>query len=177
MSELRPTRRRLLVAALGACGGAALLPLLSGCSDEPERPDPVDLVVRKAAARERKMLARYAATVARHPSLTEQLTVPRANHEAHLVALVGNKARARRSPANDRAEPTPRPGSRMTGSVPPVPASPDDALADLVRAERAASHKALADLLAVPPRLRRLLASVGGAEASHAALLASGGAR
>lgn len=166
------TRRRALAAVLRGCGGVVLLPWLSSCSDEPERPDPVELLVRRSADRERRLLARYEITSERHPGLAGRLAANRADHQSHLEALVGTKATPSARQTGKAGQQTG--GRRRQESRPLVPASPDEALAALVRAEQRAASEVVADLATAPPRLRRLLASVGGAEASHAALLAGG---
>jgi hypothetical protein len=175
VSDLRPSRRRVLAGALrtcaGAAGGSAALPWLSGCSDDPEKPDPLQVLLRQAENRERELLARYAATMRRHPSLAPQLAVPRTNHEEHLRALVGRR-RARTGSGEPGAQAGGRKGDNPEVSV---PESAQEALAALVRAERRAADEAVGALAEAPARLRRLLASLGGSEASHAALLASGG--
>ena len=99
------SRRRVLLGL-----GAALL--VSGCSsalpagDEPlDAPtvDP-DREIRQAAAdAERALLAAYAATVARHPALTERLAVLSAQHDDIWPHSPTHKLRRR-----GRVKPLPR---------------------------------------------------------------------
>ena len=163
------SRRRVLLGL-----GAALL--VSGCSsalpagDEPlDAPtvDP-DREIRQAAAdAERALLAAYAATIARHPALTERLAVLSAQHDEHLAAFSDTQA----------SPPGPSQAATATAITPDtatgVPDDPLAAVAALTAAERAAANRSLDDLDVASQALARLLASVGAAEAAHAALLGS----
>lgn len=165
----QPTRRDVLLGGTRLAAGLGLASVVSACAgDEPERPDPVESLVEKVVGQERALLARYRATAAAHPGLRRDLAPFVRAHEAHLAALVGATPSGSPSPAVGGASPSP------SRSAPPVPATPRDAVAELARAERAASQRRRADVLAAPATLARLLASVGAAEASHHALLAEG---
>jgi hypothetical protein len=160
--------RRRVLAGLGATL------LVSGCSaaprsgDEPvEAPtvDPDEEILRAAADAERALLAAYGATIARHPTLTERLAVFSAHHGEHLAAFTN----APPSPSGPIQSATANPidPAAATG----VSDDPLAAVATLATAERAAAGRSLGDLDGASPTLARLLASVGAAEAAHAALL------
>jgi hypothetical protein len=171
------SRRRVLSAAAGL--GATLL-VTSACSSQssadrqPTATPSIgpDVGIREGAAEaERALLAAYAATIARHPELTERLAAPSAHHEEHLSAL---------SPLSPPATPTPTvsapassPAAGGAGVSSGVPDDPLAAVAALATAERVAAGRQLEYLGAASPGLARLLASVGAAEAAHAAVLGS----
>lgn len=178
MSDGRPTRRVLLAGALGAVGG------LAACSRRPAArapaaaietsalataaataPSPDRQVAEWVAAGEQEMLAMYAGTLAAHPQLRPLLEPVAAEHEQHLAAIKAALA----SPSSPS---TPSPAATGSGRK----LSPAAAVRQLSRAESAAATDRLADVLTADDAgLARLLASVGAAEAAHAALL--GGTR
>lgn len=142
---MQPTRRQVL--ALGA-----LLPtgLATACTHHhPLLPDPAQPFLDAAVARENAILAGYDAAIAR--GSTPQLVAFRADHAAHLAALVAAV----------------RPSSSPAPSAPPVPAPPGS----LVALERstAAAHADAA--IAAPARIAPLLASLAACESSHAGLM------
>ena len=172
-----PSRRSALI---GACAG--LVGLVgtglgtTACSrgggapapSDPPSPAPVpdpDAGVRESARRaEEALVALHAATVARHPGLDAALAPATEHHRVHLDALAGT---------------APRPASTATGpTTTPPPGVPDDqaaALAAVREAEADAAAERLLDCLASTDQgLAAVLASVGAAEAAHAALLAGG---
>jgi hypothetical protein len=154
--------------AVTACGrgGGAPAP-----SDPPApAPDP-DAGVRESARRaEEALLALHAATVARHPDLVAALAPATGHHRRHLDALTpatGRRATAATDPG--RTAPTPT----TTTPAPAVPDDPDAALAAVRDAESHAAAERLLDCVAsTDAGLAAVLASVGAAEAAHAALLA-----
>lgn len=194
MPEHHPSRRRLLGYLLGVAVGAT--GLLAACTAAPEagqepgaapqpapgtrRPVPSASVTVPAAtpeqrtaervvAEKRSLLARYAATTRAHPALAGRLDPLAAEHATHvdaLAAVVEGEAPA--------ATPTPAATPPPAPSSPPVAARPDRALAALAAREAELARQRLLDVAAVAPDLARLLASIGGAEAAHAALIEAG---
>jgi hypothetical protein len=128
-------------------------------------PDP-DAGVRESARRaEEALVALHAATVARHPGLDGALAQATGHHRVHLDALAGSAPR----------EAVTATGPTTTAPPPGIPDDPAAALAAVREAEADAATERLLDCLAsVDPGLAALLASVGAAEAAHAALLAGG---
>ncbi|MGQ0630217.1 MAG: ferritin-like domain-containing protein [Sporichthyaceae bacterium] len=165
-----PTRRSILAAGTGV--GIAFLGggLLTGCitddplggPDQTPTPDP-DVALRATAVTDKQdLVARYDATLVRFPGLGPTLTTARADHLAHLARLGGEPR-----PVTSVA---PTPGT----SAPPVAASRERAVSELVAAERSAATRRLAQCVrAGDPELARLLAAIGGCEAAHAAVLGS----
>jgi hypothetical protein len=172
------SRRRVLT------GLAVTALITAGCSatatDSPpadsSRSDP-DLAIRAAAAdSERMLLAAYAATIARHPALSERLVPLSAHHSEHAAAFAEAAPDPTANPTGTEeptafAPTTPAIGVSDTSS--PVSDDPVAALAALAAAERAAAAQRLSELELASPGLARLLASTSGAEAAHAALLGS----
>jgi hypothetical protein len=128
-------------------------------------PDP-DAGVRESARRaEEALIALHAATVVRHPGLGPTLAPATGHHRRHLDALAGTTRR----PAASGTGPT------TTTTPPGVPDDPAAALTAVRDAEADAAAERLLDCLAsTDPGLAAVLASVGAAEAAHAALLAGG---
>lgn len=154
-----PTRRDMLV------GGAVLA--LAGClpADQPEPRAAVLPEVRvraRIAAEVSSLSLLYTAVLGRFPEARPELATLAAEHDAHVVALLGPGAR-RTATAT-----TPAP------SAAPAPAVPDtlvQARAALVTAERAASRRRARQARRATPALARLLASISACGAAHAALL------
>jgi hypothetical protein len=168
------SRRRVLSAAAGL--GATLL-VTSACSSQssadrqPTATPSIgpDVGIREGAAEaERALLAAYAATIARHPELTERLAAPSAHHVEHLSALAPPA-----TPTPTVSAPASSPAAGGAGVSSGVPDDPLAAVAALATAERVAAGRQLEYLGAASPGLARLLASVGAAEAAHAAVLGS----
>jgi hypothetical protein len=169
------SRRRvlLLLTTTASLVGAA------GCSSpSAANPDPIDrstvdpdaAIQETAADAERALLAAYAATVARHPELSGIVAAPSTHHAEHLAALTdGTMTPAATATASGGSPTTPR----SAALSPAVSDDPRAAVAALAAAERAAAAHRLKNLDAASPALARLLASVGAAEAAHAALLGS----
>jgi hypothetical protein len=144
-------------------GGGAPAP-----SDPPSTapaPDP-DAGLRESARRaEEALVALHVATVARHPGLDAALAPVTVHHRVHLDALAGTAS----GPAVTATGPT------TTTPPPGVSDDPAAALAAVREAEADAAAERLLDCLAsTDPGLAAVLASVGAAEAAHAALLAGG---
>lgn len=165
MPEESLSRRAFLLAGVSAAAACtrspssppALSPAPRGGST-PGSADADAGVRARAVDAERALLARYEATLHRHPTLRSRLAPFAAEHRAHLRAL----------------EPAGGPGA---GPVAGGQASRRrrSALQALARAERAAAGARVEDAVdATAPGLAELLAAVGGCEASHAALLGAG---
>ncbi len=167
--------RRGVLVGLGAvlfvsagCSTQSPDPPPRGAADTPPR-DPDEPIREAAADAERALLVSYAATIARHPSLSERLMPLAAHHSEHEAALFPTTP----IPAAS-ATASPTVSTRPTTFPPvPVPDDPAAAVTELAVAERAAAARTLHALPNASPGLARLLASVGGAEAAHAALLGS----
>ena len=143
--------------------GAGLL----GCEDAPPRAvrrriDPDDPVKAAAVADIRSVLAAYDANLAAFPTLGNRLAPLRVEHEAHLRALGASPTPAASTPAVS----TPAVASAVTAA--PAAAAVPAALA--VR-EQAAAELRLQQAIQASAGLARLLAGIGAAEASHAAVL------
>lgn len=120
-------------------------------------PSPDQLLAQRVAAAEQTLIAAYDATAVAHPELAGRLAPFRADHLSHLQGLVpGSVADASPYPTN-----TPLLSS-------PTPAEIFQSLADL---ERTAAAARLGDVATTTGSLARLIASIGGCEAAHAALL------
>ena len=130
-------------------------------------PDPdLDLLAR-AIAEKQDLLDGYAATTARHAQLTERLAPMRADHEAHLAALTGFRP--------DVPTPAVAPSASASPTAPSVASDRARAVEELAVAERAAANRRIGQCeTARDPQLARLLASIGGCEAAHTAVLRSG---
>lgn len=178
-SSSLPRRQVLRLAAAGAVG-AVLAPALAGCDDK-KAPTPsvggsgggpgdaadVAAVAAAVASHETGLIDAYDAAIAMHPSLASRLRPLREDHEAHRSALV---------PAQTASASA----TGASSGTPPVPAEPAAALAWLASLENKAADARLSDLVGMPfggdaPGLARLLASIGGCEAAHAALLDASG--
>lgn len=134
-------------------------------------PDPdLDLLAR-AIGEKQALLDDYAAATARHAQLTDRLAPMRADHEAHLAALTGFRP--------DVPAPAAAPSAAPSASASPTaPAVADDrarAVEDLAAAEQRAANRRIGQCgTARDPKLARLLASIGGSEAAHTAVLRGG---
>ncbi|WDT57864.1 hypothetical protein [Streptomyces sp. G7(2002)] len=167
-------RRRTLLAG-AALGGAALL---TGCSEDsgPERAEHSSAAerLRKRSARDSTtLLARYDATLAAHPALESRLRPLRSEVARHAEAFGDDRTSPSDGPARDAGAPASGPsphGDRPSG--PPVPQDERAARSALADAERRLADVRTKALLAAPPELARLLASVAAAGAVHAYLLA-----
>ncbi len=160
------SRRRTLLAG-AALGGAALL---TGCSsdDGPDRGEDSSAAerLRERSARDSTaLLARYDATLAAHPALAERLRPLRSEVARHARAFTEHRAAP--SPSG-----TPAKGRAHEAAAPAVPHDEKAARSALAEAERKLADVRTQELLAAPPELARLLASVAASGAAHAYLLA-----
>jgi hypothetical protein len=166
-----PTRRAVVAAA------AALPLLIAGCKGTqalgtPPGPAPDVARLRGAIRAEQDLVASYQAMLGRpgagHGSEHAILTAVLTEHQDHLHQL-----RARLITGSPRAAgsaPLPRPRAAA------LPADPRQALAELLRAERAASDRLLSQVAEVPPALAQLFASISASEATHVLALHAAGA-
>ena len=152
-------RRELL--ATGAAATAGLLAACTSASSAGPEPTPTgaddpDLALRGSVVEaESRLIAAYDATLAAHPSLRTLLAPFRDQHVAHR-ALVGVGG----------AVPAP------SVTAPPVPSSPEPAVAALAAVEREAATARARDAVgAARWQLARELGLIGGSEAAHHALL------
>lgn len=168
-----PTRRRVLgasaltaLAVAGVAGCAAGQPWPWAA---PPRSAPDVGVLRDVIAAEATMIARYTSVLAAFPALSRTAAPLLAEHRSHLAQLRAWLVIPR------GAGPSASAAARVpVRRPPPVPASPAAAVAYLRAAERGQAAALVRWLVAVPPSLAQLLASIGASEATHAAALAPG---
>jgi hypothetical protein len=143
------------------------------------------LVAQRVASAEEALLAAYDAAADAHPELAARLAPFRADHAAHLHGLVpepapsttasSSTAAAQASPAPSSPAPSsPAPSSAVppSASAPLVsPPTSTDILRQLADLERSAASARVTDVATTSGSLARLVASIGGSEAAHAALL------
>jgi hypothetical protein len=162
-----PTRRAVLAASAGA------VPLLlAGCKGvqalgKPPPPPGDVRALRAAISAEQLMVARYQAalTVAvGSPAVHTALGSVLAEHSQHLDQLASRLIEPSTSGSASPGR-RGRPGSLPSG----LPAT----VRLLEGSELAASDRLLAGLLAVPPSLAQLFASIAASEATHVPLLRS----
>lgn len=145
-----PTRRRLLQAA-------SLVPLgaIAACSSDATSggSDVDDSVRQQVATNENDLLARYDATMAAFPALSDQLQPIRQQHFDHLTSVGGDVV--------------------TTGlKEPKVPASQTAALSELASAERAAATARRASCVsAANADLAWNLALIAASESQHVSAL------
>lgn len=167
-----PTRRRVLtasaLAALTAAGSAGCAPGHPWPWARPPEQAPDVQVLRAAIAAEDGMISRYTAVISALPALTGTVAPLLREHQAHVARLRQQLL----VPAGARPSPAARPHR------PVVPAGQAAALGYLRAAERDQAALLVRSLAtAMTPSLAQLLASIGAAEATHAALLRSAGRR
>jgi hypothetical protein len=171
-----PTRRAILAAT-------AALPLLAaGCNGvgalaSPPRPGPDVALLRDAISAEELMVAGYQAAVSRlHVAGGSGAQARRAPGEAAdlavLVSSLLGQHQAHLSQLRMRLKvpagsPYPSASERRGAPPPRLPAGPSSISAYLAHAERQAAARLSRQLLAAPPSLAQLLASISAAEASH----------
>jgi hypothetical protein len=173
-------RRQVLVALAAAPAGLAAAcqgspagrpPSPGATATSPPPPDPLT----NDLGAERRLLEKYEATIARHPSLTTRLAPLRDDHRAHLAALEQELGLAPATPtaapsASGSATPaaTATPGPAALAAVPGTPAA---AVTALRAAEKTAAAARVLSCLTAPDDRAPLLASIGACEASHEVLL------
>ncbi|MFE0193829.1 hypothetical protein [Streptomyces sp. NPDC058989] len=158
------TRRWTLLAG-AALGGAALL---TGCAeddgpDRAEHSSAADRLRERSARDSAALLARYDATLTAHPALEERLRPLRSEVARHARAFTDDDA------PSPSAAPSRGPAHEV--AAPSVPEDEKAARGALAEAERRLADARTKDLLAAPPELARLLASVAASGAAHAYLL------
>ena len=138
-------------------------------------PDP-DLELLARAIREKQaLLDDYAAATARHAQLTERLAPMRADHEAHLAALTGFRPDVPAPAAVPSPVLSAGPSASASPTGPTVASDRARAVEDLAAAEQRAANRRIGQCgTARDPKLARLLASIGGCEAAHTAVLRGG---
>jgi hypothetical protein len=142
---------------------------------------PDESLARRVAVAETALVAAYDAAAVQHPELASQLAPFRADHAAHANALVpGAASPAPRIAVPSSTAPSSAPPSGTTPSGTPLssvaPSSappPNPIIAALAALESSAAAARVDDLATTTGSLARLLASIGGCEAAHAALLAA----
>ena len=133
------------------------------------------LVAQRVAAAEQALVAAYDAVVVGHPELAGRLAPFRADHAAHLQGLVPG-ATPSSSPSNSapsNSGPATNSPSGTAAAGPPLSSPPASTaiLHQLANLERDAAAARLGDVATTSGSLARLIASIGGCEAAHAALL------
>jgi hypothetical protein len=118
---------------------------------------PDQLLAQRVAAAEQVLIAAYDATGFAHPELAGRLAPFRADHLAHLQGLV----------------PGSLPNASPYPTDTPLLSSPTatEIFQSLANVEQTAAAARLGDVATTSGSLARLLASIGGCEAAHAALL------
>ena len=139
------------------------------------------LLAGRVAVAEEALLAAYDAAANAHPELAGRLAPFRADHAAHLNGLMPGATPSSATPSST-APSTTAPSSTTPSSIPPsgnasasAPLSSPPAstaiLRQLADLERSAAAARVNDVAATSGSLARLVASIGGCEAAHAALL------
>lgn len=126
---------------------------------------------RRAAKDTASLIAAYDATAKAHPGLAGELRPLRAELERHLDAFGGHEPPT--APSTAPSSGLPDAGSPAGAPATGVPESPGAARRLLAEAEHRTSRSRTDDLLAAPPELARLLASVAASGAGHVLLLRS----
>jgi hypothetical protein len=165
--QQRGTSRRWFLAGgaaalVGAGAGVAAGLWTDETPSRPRRPAPPQVLIAAAAA-ERALLADLDATTGGTPAVRSVIRQVRADHAAHLGALLGLLA-TYPAPAGDRP-------SAALGSASAPPGAPRTRAA-LRDAERRAAAAAAARADRLTGGHAALLASIAAAEATHADLLA-----
>ena len=129
-----------------------------------------ELVAQRVAAAEQAMLAAYDAVALAHPELAGRLAAFRADHLAHLQGLVPAATPSTTPSTTPAVSP---PASSAASAGPPLSSAPTSAeiFQSLANLERTAAAARLGDVATTTGSLARLIASIGGCEAAHAALL------
>jgi hypothetical protein len=140
----------------------------------------------RVAAAEQALLAAYDAVVVVHPELAGRLAPFRADHAAHLGGLVPGATPSTgvtlsTAPSNTTSSSTSPSSAAPLNAVPAGTASANAPLSSppastailrqLAELERSAAAARVDDVVTTSGSLARLIASIGGCEAAHAALL------
>ncbi len=159
-------------------------------------PSADQLLARRVALAEQALLAAYDAAAAAHPELAGRLAPFRADHVAHLRGLVpGDTPQSptatapsptatapsptdtAHSPTDTAHSPTntahsPTDTAPTSASAPPLSSPPSAQIfQQLAQVEQDAAAARVNDVATTSGSLARLIASIGGCEAAHAALL------
>jgi hypothetical protein len=160
-------------------GSASPQPTVSALSAD-------QLLAAQVAAAEQALLAAYDAVAVAHPELAGRLAPFRADHAAHLAGLVPGATPSTSPPSPTAQSSTVTSSAVPASAVPPsaVPSSAASAsaplssppastaiLRQLADLERSAAAARIDDAVTTSGSLARLVASIGGCEAAHAALL------
>jgi hypothetical protein len=202
-SDLPPLTRRTVLRVFGVAAAGLLAGCRSSkrtaapapvTSPTPRSPTPVstptavaqptlspdELLAKRVAVAETELVAAYDDAARDHPELASLLAPFRADHAAHADALVpGAASPPPPSPPSVSTLPSSTPSSSAPAPSAPPSVSPTSApppnpvLSQLADAERSAAAARIDDLATTTGSLASLLASIGGCEASHAALLAT----
>lgn len=162
MTRFRPTRRRVLAAALGTVVSAMGGPALGACTtgeSSPPGPDALEPVATRAE--EDTLLAE--AVAAAHPDLAPSATALAADRRQHANALRAELRRVRPAP--------PSASLQAPATLIMAPGDLGAARAVLVDALRAAQEQAVALVGGAPGHRAALLASIVACCASHEAVL------
>lgn len=160
--------------------GITALGVLTGCTgddDGPDapgakgEPDPDLALLATAIADKQDLLGTYEYAIAAQPRLAARLKPVREDHAAHLASLTSFR------PDLPTAEPSATGSPRPSSSPgPAIPSDPAAAVEKLAKGELAAAGRRIGQCeSARDPELARLLASIGGSEAAHTAVLRAGG--
>jgi hypothetical protein len=129
------------------------------------------LVAQRVALAEQALLGAYDAVTVAHPELAGRLAPFRADHVAHLRGLVPGATPSTTAPPS--TAPSSSAASSSAPASPPLSSPPASTviLRQLADLERIAAAARLGDVVTTSGSLARLVASIGGCEAAHAALL------
>jgi hypothetical protein len=139
-------------------------PLRSGAAPQPSPTAPA--VVARVVGSEETLIAAYDAAAAAHPGLVPLIATLRGHHVQHLHAL---------DPTTQVPGPASAPSTSapVSGSAVSSPQTAADTLAGLASLETAAAAACLDEAAQASGSLARLIASIGGCEASHVVALGS----
>ena len=150
------TPRRMPLAMTRRAALALPLVAVAACSSPTDSSSPsLSQASSASAADEARLIARYDSTIAMFPQLLAQLGPIRDEHHAHLAALGG---------AHDSGQGASSPAATSS--------TPQQAIADLANAEKAASVQRLEDCVAASDaQVARSLALIAASEAGHVSSL------
>jgi hypothetical protein len=175
-----PTRRAAIAAA--AAGSLGLAGLLTGCKGlaalGPVPPVGADVVtLEHVISAEEVMVAIYQAAVNQlgNTSITSgngsDAQIVAAIHTEHVEHLRQLRARLVLPPRYART----KPGAKKHPAPPPLPADAKAVIVALAGYERSAAQRLVGDLVAVPPVLAQLMASIAASESGHVVYLHQAG--